>query len=84
MVLGLSFFTPIVSIVVIGLSFSLVPAALWPSIPRIVDEENIATAYGMMVRHSSITHLLHPPHDTFAYAVLHILYRRQFKTPASR
>jgi hypothetical protein len=32
------------------LSFSLVPAALWPSIPRIVDEENIATAYGMMVR----------------------------------
>lgn len=50
MVLGLSWFTPILSIVIIGLSFSLVPAALWPSIPRIVAEENIATAYGMMVR----------------------------------
>jgi MFS family permease len=39
---------PILPIVMIGLSFSLVPAALWPSIPLLIDEENIATAYGAM------------------------------------
>jgi MFS family permease len=39
---------PILPIVMIGLSFSLVPAALWPSIPLLIEEENIATAYGAM------------------------------------
>lgn len=39
---------PILPVVMIGLSFSLVPAALWPSIPILIDEENIATAYGAM------------------------------------
>lgn len=39
---------PILPVVMIGLSFSLVPAALWPSIPILIEEENIATAYGAM------------------------------------
>lgn len=39
---------PILPIVMIGLSFSLVPSALWPSIPLLIEEENIATAYGAM------------------------------------
>lgn len=39
---------PILPIVMIGLSFSLVPAALWPSIPLLIEEDNIATAYGAM------------------------------------
>lgn len=39
---------PIIPIAIIGLSFSLVPAALWPSIPLIIDSENTATAYGLM------------------------------------
>lgn len=39
---------PILPICMIGLSFSLVPAALWPSIPLLIDEENVATAYGAM------------------------------------
>jgi MFS family permease len=44
LLLGLSYFTPFFGIVVIGLSFSLVPSALWPSIPLIVDEDSIRTS----------------------------------------
>ena len=32
-------------IVVLGLSFSLVPAALWPSVPKIIDEKILGSAY---------------------------------------
>ena len=32
-------------IVVLGISFSLVPAALWPSVPTIIDEKILGSAY---------------------------------------
>ena len=32
-------------IVVLGVSFSLVPAALWPSVPKIIDEKVLGSAY---------------------------------------
>ncbi|MDD6253517.1 MAG: MFS transporter [Bacteroidales bacterium] len=32
-------------IVVLGVSFSLVPAALWPSVPKIIDETILGSAY---------------------------------------
>ena len=32
-------------IVVLGVSFSLVPAALWPSVPKIIDEKILGRAY---------------------------------------
>lgn len=34
-----------VALVVLGVSFSLVPAALWPSIPKIIDEKVLGSAY---------------------------------------
>ena len=34
-----------VTILVLGSSFSLVPAALWPSVPKLVDEKIIGSAY---------------------------------------
>ena len=34
-----------VTILVLGASFSLVPAALWPSVPKLVDEKIIGSAY---------------------------------------
>jgi len=40
--------TPIPLVVAIGLSFSLVPAALWPSVPMIIKNEEVATAFGVM------------------------------------
>ena len=32
-------------IVILGISFSLVPAALWPSVPKIIDEKILGSAY---------------------------------------
>jgi len=34
-----------ITILVLGSSFSLVPAALWPSVPKLVDEKIIGSAY---------------------------------------
>ena len=33
------------TIVILGLSFALVPASLWPSVPKIVDEKILGSAY---------------------------------------
>ena len=38
-------FLAIVLILVLGVSFSLVPAALWPSVPKIIDEKVLGSAY---------------------------------------
>ena len=33
---------------ILGVAFSLVPAAMWPSVAKIVDVKRIGTAYGLM------------------------------------
>jgi MFS family permease len=37
-----------VSTVLIGISFSLVPAVVWPAVPYVVSAERLGTAYGLM------------------------------------
>lgn len=37
-----------VTILVLGASFSLVPAALWPSVPKLVDQKVIGSAYSLI------------------------------------
>lgn len=37
-----------VGIGMLGLGYSLVPAAMWPSIPKIVPEKNLGTAFSLM------------------------------------
>ncbi len=37
-----------ITILVLGASFSLVPAALWPSVPKLVDEKIIGSAYALI------------------------------------
>ena len=37
-----------VAIAMLGVGYSLVPAALWPAIPRIVPEKNLGTAYSLI------------------------------------
>jgi MFS family permease len=34
--------------ILLGVSFSLIPAAMWPSLVRLVNEKEIGTAYGLM------------------------------------
>ncbi|WP_165836040.1 MFS transporter [Marinifilum breve] len=40
--------TPYVMMVILGVAFSLVPAAMWPSVAKMVDETRIGSAYGFM------------------------------------
>jgi MFS family permease len=40
--------SPYVPIVFLGIAFSLVPAAMWPTMVKLVDESKIGTAYGLM------------------------------------
>jgi MFS family permease len=46
--LGLTYLHPAVAIGMLGISFSLVPTALWPTIPIIVEERRLGTAFGLM------------------------------------
>lgn len=43
-----SFIIAIVAIVLLGISFSLVPAALWPSIPKLIDPKILGSAYSAL------------------------------------
>lgn len=38
----------IIAIIVLGVSFSLVPAALWPSVPKLVDNKVLGSAYSVI------------------------------------
>ncbi|MCP4219100.1 MAG: major facilitator superfamily domain-containing protein 1 [bacterium] len=46
--LSLTSLTPYIAMFVIGIAFSLVPAAMWPGVARLVDEKRLGTAYGIM------------------------------------
>ena len=35
----------LITILVLGVSFSLVPASMWPSVPKIIDEKVLGSAY---------------------------------------
>ncbi len=35
-------------ILVLGVAFSLVPSAMWPSVPKIIPEKQLGTAYGLI------------------------------------
>jgi MFS family permease len=37
-----------IAIIVLGISFSLVPAALWPSVPKLIDEKLLGSAYALI------------------------------------
>ena len=39
---------PHVPMILLGVAFSLVPAAMWPSMVKLVDEKEIGSAYGLM------------------------------------
>jgi len=38
----------IILIGILGVAFSLVPSAMWPSVPKIIPEKQLGTAYGMI------------------------------------
>jgi len=40
--------TPYIPMFILGVAFSLVPAAMWPAVAKIVETNKIGTAYGTM------------------------------------
>ena len=48
LVLSLTHLTPYLAMFALGIAFSLVPAAMWPSVALIVEEKRLGTAYGLM------------------------------------
>lgn len=48
------------TIVILGTAFSLVPASMWPSIPKIVEDHYLGSAYGLIFYIQNIGLLLVP------------------------
>jgi MFS family permease len=48
LLLGITNWNPIPMMAVLGVSFVLVPAAMWPSVPLVVEEKRVGTAFGLM------------------------------------
>jgi MFS family permease len=48
LLLGLTHISPVLSMIVLGAAFVLVPACIWPSVPLIVDARCVGTAFGLM------------------------------------
>jgi len=46
--MGITHWNPIPSMIVLGGAFVLVPAALWPSVPLVVEEKRVGTAFGLI------------------------------------
>jgi len=46
--LSLTTMTPYIPMAMLGIAFSLIPAAMWPSVAKIVKESRLGTAYGLM------------------------------------
>lgn len=56
-------FTPviaIITIIILGTAFSLVPASMWPSLPKIVEGRYLGSAYGLIFYIQNIGLLLVP------------------------
>jgi MFS family permease len=46
--LSLTRIPPYLPMFLLGMAFSLIPATMWPSVAKIVDEPKLGTAYGLM------------------------------------
>jgi MFS family permease len=60
LLLGLTHIDPVLPMIVLGAAFVLVPAAVWPSVPLIVDEKRVGTAFGVMTAVQNVGLLAFP------------------------
>ena len=51
---------PAIPMIVLGTAFVLVPAAMWPSVPLIVEKERVGTAFGLMTMIQNVGLALFP------------------------
>jgi MFS family permease len=60
LVLGFTELQPLFPMIVLGAAFVLVPAAMWPSVPLLVDKRMVGTAFGVMTQIQNIGLFLFP------------------------
>jgi MFS family permease len=60
LIMGYTRLNPIFAMSIMGIAFSLVPAAMWPSLPLIIDEKRLGSAYGLMTMLQNIGLALFP------------------------
>ena len=48
LVMGLTNIPPALPMIVLGAAFVFVPAAMWPSVPLLVEQKRVGTAFGLM------------------------------------
>jgi hypothetical protein len=60
LLLGLTGVVPAVPMLILGSAFVLLPAALWPSVPLLVDHRRLGTAYGLMTLVQNVGLMLFP------------------------
>ena len=58
--IGLTHIPPAIPTIVLGAAFVLVPAAVWPSIPLLVEEKRVGTAFGVMTAMQNVGLLAFP------------------------
>jgi len=58
--MGLTHWNPIPSMVVLGVAFVLVPAALWPSVPMVVEPSRVGTAFGLLTAIQNVGLMVFP------------------------
>jgi MFS family permease len=60
LVMGMTRIYPVAPMILLGVAFVLIPAAMWPSIPLLVRKETVGTAYGLMTMIQNIGLALFP------------------------
>ena len=50
-----------VIMIVLGIAFSLVPSAMWPSVPKIIPEKQLGTAYALIFSGAELAELMGVP-----------------------
>lgn len=51
----------IILMIILGIGFSLVPSAMWPSVPKIIPQSQLGTAYGLIFYVQNIVALMTVP-----------------------
>jgi MFS family permease len=60
LLLAFSSLPPAIPMVLLGAAFVLVPAAMWPSVPLLVEKERVGTAFGLMTMVQNVGLMIFP------------------------
>ncbi len=60
LIMGLTHVNPVYPMIALGAAFVLVPACIWPSVPLVVEESRVGTAFGLMTACQNIGLLAFP------------------------